>query len=145
MKLRISYPIVFFQLFILAIFFYFSVPAFSADLVLDAESTRCLKCHEGGLKGNRVCHRGGCDHPIGVDYAAAARRNPSLPRASTLDPALRLIDGRIGCLTCHVPFDSKNHLDLYAKRVETYEATGVDNMLSVDNNASRLCMSCHRK
>lgn len=145
MKLGNSYPRVFIQLFILTIFFCFSGLAFAAEVTLDSESTRCLKCHEGGLKGNRVCHKGGCDHPIGMDYEAAARLNRTLPPVSTLNPALRLVEGRIGCLTCHIPYDKTNHIELYNKRVETYRSTGVDVMLSLDNNGSRLCLSCHRK
>jgi len=116
-----------------------------ADPSLDASSNRCLMCHVGLSVGGRLCHHGDCSHPIGVDYVRLAAGNASLVPPSKLNPAMKLIDGKMGCLTCHVPYNKKNHLELYKKRNKVYLKTGVDVMLAVDNNWSGLCMACHQK
>ncbi len=111
---------------------------------LGPASTKCVGCHEGVLSGGVVSHRGGTTHPVGVDYLELSRRNPSLVPPEKLNKAMPLEDGRIGCLTCHVPYDSKNHSELARKRA----GMGFDEpdpMLSVDNRGSALCMGCHRK
>ncbi len=139
--------IVYVQLFIFIVFFACSSSLFAAPRAssLDALSTQCLKCHEGFASGGRLCHNGDCSHPIGVDYIRLARGNASLVPPSKLDPAMKLIDGKMGCPTCHVPYNKKNHLELYKKRKKVYVKTGVDVMLAVDNNWSGLCVACHLK
>jgi hypothetical protein len=92
-----------------------------------------------------VSHLVAAEHPMGVDYTELSRRNPSLIKPKALDKALRLVDGRISCVTCHVPYDRNNHLDLVQKRRAARLNGGPDPMLSIDNKGSRLCMGCHRK
>jgi len=43
---------------------------------------------------------------------------------------LPLVDGLIGCSTCHLPYSKANH---------------AGPMLVIDNAGSRLCLACHRK
>jgi hypothetical protein len=112
---------------------------------LDDESMECLKCHESSADPSvplKVCHGGLCDHPIGVDYAELSSANPGLVKPSGLNRAVRLIDGMIGCTTCHIPYNQYNHKTLAEKRKEPLTP---DPMLSVDNTASGLCSSCHLK
>ncbi len=77
----------------------------------------CLECHDGVMARNvRVGLRPAFGsssasviererregHPIGMDYAkAAAVPGARLRRVSTLDPAIRLDNGRVGCTSCH--------------------------------------------
>ncbi|MFQ5480096.1 MAG: hypothetical protein ACE5DW_02350 [Thermodesulfobacteriota bacterium] len=145
MKIAVFAPLTSLQLFIFTALMSFSLPALGAGDPLDQDSMRCLNCHESALVGDLVCHKGGCDHPIGVDYGRAASLNRTLVPPAMLKPGLRLSNGRIGCLTCHIAFKKKDHLAISLQRFEIFKATGTDPMLSVDNNASGLCRSCHMK
>jgi len=104
---------------------------------VDAASAECLSCHQDSITVNeplRVCHQGDCDHPIGSSYEALSSRNRGLVPSASLDPALRLSDGKMGCLTCHVPYAASGH-----------ETADQDPMLVIDNAGSAMCVACHRK
>ncbi|NOZ13651.1 MAG: cytochrome c3 family protein [Acidobacteria bacterium] len=102
--------------------------------LLDQSSRNCLACHDGTISRNVETggasweHAGGIglSHPIGVYYADAWRKDRKRyhPEAS-LPKALRLVNGKIECVTCH---------DHYSKR---------KGLLVMDNSGSRLCLSCH--
>lgn len=103
---------------------------------LDAGSSGCVSCHQDSITVSEpfeVCHQGGCDHPVGVSYGSLTLKNRGLVPADKLDPAITLVEGKMGCLACHTPYDAAVH--------ETAE----DSMLSVDNKGSALCVACHRK
>lgn len=115
-------------------------PAFALTGVLttglDADSVECVSCHQDSITVNeplQVCHQGECDHPVGVSYISFSSRNRGLTPIEGLDPAIKLIDGKMGCLTCHAPYVPADH-----------EKT-TDSMLSVDNTGSGLCVACHKK
>jgi len=124
-------------------FFFFINPYRVEGAGLDAATIQCINCHEKGLNGEIVFHGKGSDHPIGLNYARLSTLNPSLVPVSKLNPALRLENGSIGCLTCHVAYNKKNHLLLAKQRARI--TNGIDPMLTLDNNKSGLCMACHRK
>lgn len=109
--------------------------------LLDRESQLCLSCHDGGMASTadvRVVASGGgvqntrrtnwrTEHPVGVRYGAK-RRDPGthdLRLARTLPPEVRLFDGRVGCGSCHSVY------------------SGIEQMLSVSNRGSGLCLTCH--
>ncbi|CAG1066202.1 hypothetical protein BAC1_01808 [uncultured bacterium] len=103
---------------------------------LDPGSAECVSCHQDSITVNEpfeVCHQGGCDHPVGVSYQSFSSRNRGLVPADKLDPAITLVDGKMGCLACHTPYDAAAH------------ETAGNSMLSVDNKGSALCAACHRK
>lgn len=104
--------------------------------ILDDNSRECLSCHDGTIssgsdyqvKGLNWEHKKniGMSHPISVDYVEAYNRNPRrLHPPENLDPAIVLINGKIGCESCH------NHFSKNKK------------YLVMDNFRSRLCLSCH--
>lgn len=110
-------------------------------MTLDAESRECVSCHEGSVSSGSplsACHMGNCDHPLGVDYGLLASRNRGLANPP-LAPAIRLVNNRIGCVSCHIPY-----ADGHEEAARTL-SDGPDPMLSVDNTGSRLCTSCHLK
>lgn len=124
----------------------FSASTSAGAVKLDARSMECIKCHEAAVTDNYVTlvgDTGGHDHPVGVDYVSLAGRNPTLMKPLELDPALQLVNGRISCVTCHVPYSESNHLKLAAKRKGMPAIP--DPMLTVDNAMSGLCTSCHLK
>ncbi|MBN1223281.1 MAG: hypothetical protein JXB23_08515 [Candidatus Aminicenantes bacterium] len=103
---------------------------------VDDNSRECLSCHDGTLSiesGTQVRDvnwehsRGiGLSHPISVDYAEAYFRKPlTFHPPQALDSRIILINGNIGCATCH---------DHYSER---------KGKLVMDNFRSRLCLSCH--
>jgi len=107
---------------------------------VDALSLDCLGCHDGSgasditinLKNDPYKRlRAGQskpakDHPIGMDYGSYVARGddykPIFGRSNMV-----LVNGKVGCLTCHDPLNSeKGHL------------------VMSDRN-SGLCLSCHGK
>ncbi len=118
-------------------------PSTAKGAELDAATKQCISCHEKGLNPKVVFHGEGSDHLIGLDYAKLAKGDHSLIPPSKLNPGLHLDHGRIGCLTCHVPYDKTNHLILAKKRAAMSRDS--DPMLSISNIGSGLCMACHQK
>jgi predicted CXXCH cytochrome family protein len=92
----------------------------------------CLSCHDG-TRANFVTHeaipfvspasaeRG---HPVDVSYPVSS---PGFVTSFDLDPRLALTNGRVTCRTCHG--------DSSPQRTS----------LSVSNEGSALCLSCHRR
>ncbi len=118
----------------------FGIAHFKADSpevlkVLDRSSRDCMSCHNGVIAssgGDETSlawshSRGiGLSHPIGVDYAEVYRRQPKFYYPpSALPKEIRLINGKVECLTCH---------DHYSK---------IRGKLVMSNRKSRLCLSCH--
>lgn len=101
---------------------------------VDAESQRCLECHDGSSAAKVGHQRTGDlfefganqEHPIGVEYRVKRGRDaaPMKPTA-TLDKRIRLFDGTVGCGSCH---------SLYSDQPK---------LLVMSNQRSALCLSCH--
>lgn len=128
------------------LFFLLVSPALAQAPPIDKESLECISCHDAAVSPAdpmQVCHEAGCEHRIGADYTVAASRDRSLAPLASLNPALRLVDNRMSCVTCHVPYSKDDHEALSARRALMPEIS--DPMLSVDNAGSGLCLSCHLK
>lgn len=104
--------------------------------IIDDNSRECLSCHDGTLstathtqiRGLNFKHGRdiGMSHPISVDYEEVYLRKPrKYHPPQSLDPLIVLINGKIGCETCH------NHYSKHRKH------------LVMNNFKSRLCLSCH--
>ncbi len=107
---------------------------------IDSFSKDCLSCHDGvGASDVSVDYRSrpgssrtgrlfnGNDHPIGMDYASYASFGRGYKQASMLNPKMLLVNGKVGCLTCHNPLNpDKSHLVMSDYR-------------------SALCLTCHDK
>ena len=106
--------------------------------VPDAESRKCLACHDGVSASDRSSttplNRGlgslgdkSRNHPVGVEYpehptpGAAVRLRP----ASSLPARVRLPGGRVSCVSCHDLYSAGRH------------------RLSVPVEESTLCFTCH--
>lgn len=112
---------------------------FDGSLSVDPVSAECLSCHDGSI-GSRSdvgvgYWRHSIDfiqqdrgiHPIGVNYRMAALRNTKLRPPEMLPSEIKLVDGKVSCISCHDPYSSRPM------------------QLSMDNRGSRLCGSCHFK
>jgi len=107
---------------------------------IDNVSQACLSCHDGAIAQNADVKTGtwrhgvalssGYDaqgsHPIGIKYRRSMKRGGLRPLEG-LDRKIRLINGRVGCVSCH---------DIYSK---------LPKMLVMSNQGSRLCLQCHDK
>lgn len=107
---------------------------------LDELSFQCLACHDGvhaaghqlrfknvNLKSTAGIDRIHGSHPIGMDYAKYCYKGNTMKRVNELNPDIVLIQGKVGCISCHNPLNpEKRHL-------------------VVSNSNSSLCFSCHIK
>ena len=106
---------------------------------IDEVTFECISCHDGmsapyhdsRFKSDAqsvasiATVKGG--HPIGVHYGAAAYTRNDLKPMDELNENIVLVDGRVGCLSCHNPLNpEKNHL-----------------VMSTEGSA--LCLNCHTK
>lgn len=106
---------------------------------IDSFSFDCLSCHDG-LVGrsrelrfrndsqNRVSglETVNGSHPIGMDYGSYAYAGNGFKSLDRVPAGMELIDGKVGCLSCHNPLNPKK------------------NHLVAANSASKLCFYCHR-
>ncbi len=102
--------------------------------LLDRSSRDCLACHDGTISSNTDIggasweHAGGIglSHPVGIPYSNSSRRGKQKYHPENSLPAeLKLVNGRIECITCH---------DHYSKH---------KGLLVMDNRGSRMCLACH--
>jgi predicted CXXCH cytochrome family protein len=106
------------------------------NALVDAESRRCLECHDGvnavesvnpvGLS-NASFADAQRNHPIGMPYPNGRSRqsNARFRSASLLPDTVHLPGGNVSCVSCH---------NLYA---------GTPKLLSVPLEGSKLCFTCH--
>lgn len=104
---------------------------------VDPLSLDCLGCHDGSRASNvtinlkndpykRLRSDAEMDHPIGMDYSAyVARNNGYKPIFGK--SRLVLVDGKVGCLTCHDPTNQER------------------GHLAMSDRNSALCLTCHSK
>lgn len=65
-------------------------------------------------------------HPIGVNYLEAMIRSRGRLRPpSSIDPAIKLENGYVGCTTCHDPTSQRRA------------------RLVINNERDQLCVACH--
>lgn len=114
-----------------------SYSAYEPPAKLDRMSFECLTCHDGTTaQVAEVRFKSSNDtnnyaditrnHPIGIDYEEAASRHPGQYRSiDSLDPRVTLVDGKLGCITCHEPLNPKK------------------SHMSMNNDGSALCLECH--
>lgn len=103
--------------------------------VLDRVSIECINCHDGSVGkvvnidiagGETLTYAGRkMNHPIGMNYIESSQYNDKLHPVESLSPLIALVDGKVGCSSCHNQY--------------SHEIT----MLSMSNKGSGLCMQCH--
>ena len=92
----------------------------------DRASANCMGCHEDHADRAATGHGGGpANHPIGMDYREARRRQGVYKPVSRLPRHVLLPGGKVSCVSCHRG---------YSRRHGT---------LAVANKGSELCLSCH--
>ena len=102
---------------------------------LDRVSLECIICHDGSV-GKAIDYRNAGEetltftgqslsHPIGMNYHEATQQNRRLRPVESLSPLITLVDGKVGCSSCH---------NQYSDELA---------MLVISNRGSALCMQCH--
>jgi len=109
------------------------------DAVADTFSKDCLACHDGSAASDinfnftnapgtarQQKYAGGKDHPNGMDYRSyVAMGQGKFKPVSMFNSAMKFVNGRVGCLTCHNPLNpEKGHLVM-------------------SDFKSALCLTCH--
>ena len=97
------------------------------------DSRLCLSCHDGVIASDRMpkdrslLTMGQIDHPVEISYVAAYLNNrEELLPPSLVDRRLRLVNGKVECITCHVASPERSYL-------------------AMQNGRDQLCTSCHVK
>ena len=100
---------------------------------LDEYSIQCLNCHlhsgdapEVNIDAQGILRHssGSVNHPVGVDYKKASLKG-TYRAISSLNIGIKLPQGRVSCVSCHVGY-SKKH-----------------GALVVPKERSALCLECH--
>ncbi len=95
------------------------------------------------MPGRYAGHRS-TDHPVGMSYGAYAAADPRSYRArAQLDPSVRLVDGKVTCVSCH-----RLDTELDALLDSTHAAPGAARagcLASGELAGERggLCLACH--
>lgn len=126
-------------------------------VTIDGVSQQCMSCHNGSLGSHiqikdatrpmQFSSFGSRAHPVGMQYVNyAAQRPHSFRERATLNPQIQLIDGRVGCLSCH---KVKQNKVLATAKQNTTDATintcTPSKTLTVGPRYTDLCLSCHIK
>lgn len=73
----------------------------------------CMSCHDGTIAATISAHSAsgagsglGANHPVGMDYQAAVRRDPSSYNDPVSNGRIILEDGKVACISCHATHDT---------------------------------------
>jgi len=122
--------------------------------MLDPVSTSCLGCHDGarakyvGIETQDTIAGSGFgrrNHPVGLLYDTAVARDPGglNPRA-TLHPAIKLVDGRLSCVSCHQQKTEPVRVAANAPLAGADLCTATKELI-LGPGDRRLCLACHVK
>jgi hypothetical protein len=72
----------------------------------------CLSCHDGTVAPTITAHTAssggmdlGANHPVGIDYQAAVRRDPGSYNDPAMNGRIVLEEGKVACISCHATHD----------------------------------------
>jgi hypothetical protein len=73
----------------------------------------CMSCHDGTIAATITAHSAssggtdmGANHPVGIDYLAAVRRDPGSYISPVSNARIVLEDGKVACISCHATHDA---------------------------------------
>ncbi len=123
---------------------------------VDEVASGCLGCHNGSMprsvnvraaRSVAPIHdfRANDDHPVGVVYEESVRKNPRDYRpATTLNPNIRLVDGRVTCITCH---KVKNEVVAFNETWSSAQPANpqctATHEVTTGQGDKELCLACH--
>ena len=122
---------------------------------VDSETLRCMQCHDGVSAGDVEITLPGANsgvsglhtgkHPIGMNYRDYVRATPlEYQRHDGLNSNIRLVDGRVSCVSCHT-----GKQESLQPILTSQTALNEDTVCLSSGGAKRepggLCQSCHIK
>lgn len=124
---------------------------------IDGASQQCMSCHNGSLgshiqikdaaKPMQFSSFGTRAHPVGMQYVNyAAQRPHSFRERTALNPQIQLVDGRVGCLSCHIIKQNEMLVAINQSTKAAINNTCISSKtLTVGPRYTDLCLSCHIK
>ena len=119
---------------------------------IDVETMKCLGCHDGviakDMGHNAGESRGGSlqNHPVGIRYSSSVMGNyrEYMPKA-VIDERVKLIDGKVSCVSCHQLKDTTTPEPekAFADEYEPDFSCTSSGKTTVTTDGSALCLSCH--
>lgn len=129
---------------------------------VDRIASDCLGCHDGSMPASEIVRnargagtiasthdfRGDDDHPVGILYVESIRKDPGGYRPpAALNPKIRLVDGRMTCITCH---QVKNEILAFNETSSSAQAmkpqcTATREITMGSLRDDKLCLACHVK
>ena len=90
------------------------------------------------------------DHPVGMDYASYAHKDPAVyVPPEQLDKRIILENGEVTCLSCHET-KLQSHLEqdflpslAQQNTIDGEQICTATNRLTTGTNRTQLCLSCH--
>jgi len=116
----------------------------------------CLGCHNGSTARHVNARAAGTvtpshgfrtgDHPVGMIYEESVRKDPQSYRpATTLHPNIRLVDGRVTCISCHkVRNEALAANEAGSTRTANPRCTATKET-TMGPGDKELCLACHVK
>jgi len=100
-----------------------------------SETQNCLTCHDGLISQDVAMASPSSqddamsEHPVNVTYRSSLNGEAEilLKPAGSLNPAIRLFEGKVGCGSCHSPYSTQ------------------ESLLVMSNYRSQLCFGCHNQ
>ncbi len=121
----------------------------------DSTASDCLGCHNGAtatsislkdadapfqISGSRTVN-----HPVGMSYDHYAMRDPRGYRPRLLlDKNIRLVDGKVSCVSCHrLKSDLSTGMQTAAMALDPAAECTASRELTVGHSSTELCIACH--
>ena len=138
------------------------VQAMEEEASIDDLSEQCMRCHNGS-HGKKIANKSAgtpmqfagnksANHPVGMNYRNHAANDPrSYKPLEALDKAIRLVNGKVACISCHMPKKDMQVASTGFIKVGGLSSDGTDpfctvtKQLSVGPRVTDLCLSCHIK
>lgn len=126
--------------------------------LLDKVAGECLACHNGSNAKHVNARAAGTvapshgfrtgDHPVGMIYDESVRKDPQGYRPATaLHPNIRLVDGRVTCISCHkVKNETVALNETWSSAQPAKPQCTVTKELTTGHSRNKdLCLACHMK
>lgn len=132
---------------------------FTVGSTLDSDSEDCLQCHNGAHASRIIAKSASSSlqirdgrsayHPIGMVYGQNQAQSPDkFVPPQILNPDIKLVDGRVGCRSCHALKSSGTSASPSMSSnifMEDSDNCTASDQLTVWGNRTDLCLSCHIK
>lgn len=127
--------------------------------IMDEESNKSLSCHNGNRASVVTPKAAGVpsqfqgtmnnDHPVGMNYNVyASKKTDAYKSRVSLAPAIRLVDGRVSCVSCYslkpeTQMPVSGFIKVGFNNDKTNQNCTASDELTVGSRSTDLCLACH--